>query len=158
VYECGYWIYDLIYWTFTPRDYTLQIAITQTSVLSPSSLPLLGNGFQRRTFSFLWVSEQSPASATSFSQQRLTTTEPQLLSELTATVWVWVTLRLTVCQSVCLGIEPRTGLMTRYLLLFDNFCFVFGEGRPLWREGGSVFCQSLSAVISQLSVCTVIYI
>jgi hypothetical protein len=31
-------------------------------------------------------------------------------------------------------------------------------GRPLWREGGSVFCQSLSAVISQLSVCTVIYI
>jgi hypothetical protein len=31
-------------------------------------------------------------------------------------------------------------------------------GRPLWREGGSVFCQSLTAVISQLSVCTVIYI
>jgi hypothetical protein len=38
--------------------------------------------------------------------------------------WVWVTLRLTVSQSVCLGIEPRPGLMTRYLLLFDNFCFV----------------------------------
>jgi hypothetical protein len=31
-------------------------------------------------------------------------------------------------------------------------------GRPLWREGGSICCQSLSAVISQLSVCTVIYI
>jgi hypothetical protein len=30
--------------------------------------------------------------------------------------------------SVCLGIEPRPGLMTRYLLLFENFCFVFGGG------------------------------
>jgi hypothetical protein len=29
-------------------------------------------------------------------------------------VWVWVTLRLTVTQSVCLGIEPRPGYMTRY--------------------------------------------
>jgi hypothetical protein len=26
-----------------------------------------------------------------------------------------VTLRLTVSQSVCLGVEPRLGLMTRYL-------------------------------------------
>jgi hypothetical protein len=79
-------------------------------------------------------------------------------TQVAAGVWVWVTLRLTVCQSVCLGIEPRPELMARYLLLFDNFCIVFGGGRPLWREGGSVFCQSLSAVISQLSVCTVIYI
>jgi hypothetical protein len=70
---------------------------------------------------------------------------------------VWVTLRLTVSQSVRLGVEPRPGLMIRYQLLFDNFCFVLA-GYPLWREGGSVFCQSLSAVISQLSVCTVIYI
>jgi hypothetical protein len=29
-------------------------------------------------------------------------------------VWVWVTLRLTICQYVCLGVEPRPGLMTRY--------------------------------------------
>jgi hypothetical protein len=28
---------------------------------------------------------------------------------------VRVTLRLTVSQSVCLGVEPRLGLMTRYL-------------------------------------------
>jgi hypothetical protein len=28
--------------------------------------------------------------------------------------WVWVTLRLTVSQSACLGVEPRPGLMTRY--------------------------------------------
>jgi hypothetical protein len=49
-------------------------------------------------------------------------------------VWVWVTLRLTVCQSVCIGIEPRPGVMTRYLLLFDNFCFVFGEWGALSDE------------------------
>jgi hypothetical protein len=33
-------------------------------------------------------------------------------------VKVKVTLRLTVSQSVCLGVEPRLGLMTRYLRLF----------------------------------------
>jgi hypothetical protein len=33
-------------------------------------------------------------------------------------VKVKVTLRLTVSQSVCLGVEPRLGLMTRYLGLF----------------------------------------
>jgi hypothetical protein len=42
-----------------------------------SSLPLLGSSIQRRTFSFLWVPEVSPASATSFSKQQLTTTGPQ---------------------------------------------------------------------------------
>jgi hypothetical protein len=31
------------------------------------------------------------------------------------TARVRVTLRLTVSQSVCLGVEPRLGLMTRYL-------------------------------------------
>jgi hypothetical protein len=39
---------------------------------------------------------------------------------------VKVTLPLTVSQSVSLGVEPRLGLMTRYLLLFDSCCFVFG--------------------------------
>jgi hypothetical protein len=33
-------------------------------------------------------------------------------------VKVKVILRLTVSQSVCLGVEPRLGLMTRYLGLF----------------------------------------
>jgi hypothetical protein len=33
----------------------------------------------------------------------------------------WVTLRLTVSQSVSLGVEPNVGLMTRYLLLFDSY-------------------------------------
>jgi hypothetical protein len=36
-----------------------------------------GNDFQRRTFAFLWVPELSPASATTFSEQQFTTTEPQ---------------------------------------------------------------------------------
>jgi hypothetical protein len=46
--------------------------------------------------------------------------------------------RLTVSQSVSLGVEPHLGLITRYLLLFDNYGLVF-VGRPLWREDGSVF-------------------
>jgi hypothetical protein len=40
-----------------------------------------------------------------------------------------VTLRLTVGQSVSLGVEPHLGFMTRYLLLFDSYGLVF-EGRP----------------------------
>jgi hypothetical protein len=31
--------------------------------------------------------------------------------------------------------------MTRYLLLFDSYGLVI-VWRPLWREDGSVFCQS----------------
>jgi hypothetical protein len=34
---------------------------------------------------------------------------------------VKVTLRLTVSQSISLGVEPRLGLMTRYLLLYDSY-------------------------------------
>jgi hypothetical protein len=45
-----------------------------------SSMPLVGSGFQRQTFPFLWVPKLSPASATSFSQQQLTKTENQWLS------------------------------------------------------------------------------
>jgi hypothetical protein len=39
-------------------------------------------------------------------------------------VKVKVTLRLTVSQSVSLGVEPHLGLMTRYLLLFDSYGLV----------------------------------
>jgi hypothetical protein len=40
---------------------------------------------------------------------------------------VKVTLRLTVSQSVSLGVEPYLGLMTRYLLLFDSYgLFLWG--------------------------------
>jgi hypothetical protein len=41
-----------------------------------------------------------------------------------------VTLRLTISQSVSLGVEPHLGFMTRYLLLFDSYGLVF-VGRPL---------------------------
>jgi hypothetical protein len=53
-------------------------------------------------------------------------------------IQVKVTLRLTVTQSVSLGVEPHPGLMTRYLLLFDSCDLVFVE-HSLWREDGSVF-------------------
>jgi hypothetical protein len=74
-----------------------------------------------------------------------------------------VTLRLTVSQSVSLGVEPYLGLMTRYLLLFDSYGPVF-VGRPLWREDGSVFCiccwplqaQSFSGP-SPLGLATIFY-
>jgi hypothetical protein len=46
------------------------------------------------------------------------------------TVKVKVTLRLTVGQSVRLGVEPHLGRMTRYLLLFDSYGLGF-VGRPL---------------------------
>jgi hypothetical protein len=50
---------------------------------------------------------------------------------------VKVILRLTVSQSVSLGVEPHLGFMTRYLLLFDSYGLFVGH--PLWREDGSVF-------------------
>jgi hypothetical protein len=45
-------------------------------------------------------------------------------------VKVKVTLRLTVSQSVSLGVEPHLGPMTRYLLPCDSYGLVFA-GRPL---------------------------
>jgi hypothetical protein len=45
-------------------------------------------------------------------------------------VQVQVTLRLTVSQSVSLGVGPHLGLITRYLLLFSIYGLVF-VGRPL---------------------------
>jgi hypothetical protein len=49
---------------------------------------------------------------------------------LTTQVKVKATLRLTVSQSVSLGVEPYLGLMTRYLLLFDSYSLVI-VGRTL---------------------------
>jgi hypothetical protein len=36
--------------------------------------------------------------------------------------------------------------MTRCFFLFDSYCFVH-VGRPLWREVGSVICQSESVLL-----------
>jgi hypothetical protein len=68
-----------------------------------------------------------------------------------------------VSQSVSLGVEPHLGLITRYLLLFDSYSFVF-VGSPLWWEDGSVFCircwplleQSFSG-LSPLGLATIFY-
>jgi hypothetical protein len=40
-------------------------------------------------------------------------------------ILVKATLRLTVGQSISLGVESHLGLMTRYLLLFDSYGLVF---------------------------------
>jgi hypothetical protein len=58
-------------------------------------------------------------------------------------VQVQVTLRLTVSQSVCLGVEPRPGLMTRYSLLFDSFCLVLGRAPSLTRGWVCLLSESI---------------
>jgi hypothetical protein len=56
--------------------------------------------------------------------------DPASTRDITHKVKVKVTLRLTVSQSVSLGVEPHLGIMTTYLLLFDSYGLVF-VGRPL---------------------------
>jgi hypothetical protein len=61
--DCDYrrgldWWLDLLHAVDTARDYILQFTITHTLLLMSTvtpSLPLLGSGFQRRTFPLLWV-------------------------------------------------------------------------------------------------------
>jgi hypothetical protein len=54
----------------------------------------------------------------------------RLHKDLKNEIKVKVTWRLTVSQSVSLGVEPHLGLMTRYLLLSDSYGLLF-VGRPL---------------------------
>jgi hypothetical protein len=66
---------------FTGIFDTVRVTTLYNSLLqSRLHYPLLGSGFQWRTFPFHWVPELSTASATSFPQQQLTT-EPQQLSD-----------------------------------------------------------------------------
>jgi hypothetical protein len=69
-------------------------------------------------------------------------------------VRVRVTLQLTVSQSVCLGVEPNLGLLTRDIYFFFLKVTVLSYlGRPLWRQVGSVICQSFVIIIcSSLSI------
>jgi hypothetical protein len=65
---------------------------------------------------------------------------------------VKVTLRLTVSQSVHLGVEPTLGLLTRVYFFKRGLVWKFLSclwGRPLWREVGSVICLSRSIVSCQ---------
>jgi hypothetical protein len=72
---------------------------------------------------------------------------------LTDWVKVKVTMRLTVSQSVSLGVEPHLGLMTRYLLLLDNYGLVCVGALSDERTGLSFVSQP--AVLGQLLVCTI---
>jgi hypothetical protein len=72
------------------------------------------------------------------------TTQPAVGHE--TTVKVKVTLRLTVSQSVCLGVEPRLGLMTRCFFLLESYCPVH-VGRPLWGEVVSVIWRNWNSSI-----------
>jgi hypothetical protein len=58
---------------------------------------------------------------------------------------------MTDGQSVFLGVKFTLELVTRYYSLSESCCVV-SVGRPLWREVGSVSCQSLSSVFSPLSM------
>jgi hypothetical protein len=63
-------------------------------------------------------------------------------------VKVKVTLQLTVSQSLCQGIKPILGLVTRYYFLSKG-CFLKFAFLPLWGalsdEVGSVICLSQSS-------------
>jgi hypothetical protein len=104
-----------------------------------SSLPLRGSGFQHQTFPFLWVPELFPASATSFSQQQLTTTETQRFSK-SPTGWTYSKSKLCYDRrsvSYVLVSSTHLGPKTRFLLLSDSCEFV-DVGRTLWRWDGTV--------------------
>jgi hypothetical protein len=65
----------------------------------------------------------------------------------------YITTDGSVGQSV-LKWSTHLGLTKRSLLLSDS-CRLVDVGRSLWREDGSVVCQTQSAVIRFLSVCTI---
>jgi hypothetical protein len=69
-------------------------------------------------------------------------------------VEVEVTLRLTVIQSVCLGIEYPCGTCDQILfpvgMLLSEICGLVSVGSPLWREDGSV-CTQLAPRLTRLS-------
>jgi hypothetical protein len=115
-----------------------------------SLLPLLGSGFQRRTFFFMWVPELSPASAASFNRndsQRqnpsssVTDCNPKSESKLCYDL-------RSVGQSV-LVTRPHLGPKTRFLLLSDIYGFV-DVGRPSLTRGWICRIQFLLALVSEV--------
>jgi hypothetical protein len=59
-----------------------------------------------------------------------------------------VTLRLTVSQSLCLGIERPCGTCDKTLLpvgmLLSEICVLVSVGCPLWWEDGSAICSIIT--------------
>jgi hypothetical protein len=81
----------------------------------------------------------------------------QVLLYIDTTVRVRVTLRLTVSQSVCLGVEPHLGHMTRNLfidLIGESYSLVYGGALSDERSGLSFVSQS-SVLGLCLYICTV---
>jgi hypothetical protein len=76
-------------------------------------------------------------------------------------VEVEVTLRLTVSQSVCLGIEHPCWTCDQILLpagmLLSEICGLVSVGRPLWREDGSEFCSAFTHGPSRAEPVTILY-
>jgi hypothetical protein len=62
-------------------------------------------------------------------------------------VSVSVTLQLTVSQSASLGVGPNLGLLTRDIFFLWKLTVLSNLGRPLWREVGSVICQSFVNIV-----------
>jgi hypothetical protein len=58
---------------------------------------------------------------------------------------------MTVSQSVCLGVEPRLGLMNRYLLLLDSYGHILRGAPSLTRGRVCLVPESVNSH-SQLSV------
>jgi hypothetical protein len=63
-------------------------------------------------------------------------------------VEVKVTLRLTVSQSVCLGIKHTCGTCEQILfpagMLLSGICGLVSMGRPVWLEDGSAICSVIT--------------
>jgi hypothetical protein len=78
----GFWLDDQIYWTLWYSSWlylTIHYYIHTNTLLCKVtfSVPLLCSGSQHRTFSIIYITTLFSASATRFSQQEFTTTEPQ---------------------------------------------------------------------------------
>jgi hypothetical protein len=93
-----------------------------------------GNGFQRHSF-------------INFGVHAVNDRRPFPNQLNSSQVKVKVTLRLTVSQSVSLGVEPHLGLMTRYLLLFDSYGLFF-SGAPSLTRGRVCLLYMLLALDS----------
>jgi hypothetical protein len=87
------------------------------------------------------------ASAVFLGSESLGSRDHILLSQiwyfLSTLLKVKVTLRLTVSQSVSLGVEPHLGLMTRYLVPFDSYGLFLWGALSDERTGSRLFSTEL---------------
>jgi hypothetical protein len=150
----------------TACDYTFQFTITHRLVLWVCYClhwPLLGSGFQRRTFPFPWVpngSQPQLPSSNSNNSQRLSPSSSHQATNY-ATEWPISSQShiATDSKSVCLGAEPHLGFITRYLLLFDIYSLVLWGTHSDQRTGLSFVyaagpCQRITCSAYNISTRT----